>query len=332
VYNEGYGVGILGVGKYLPGKIINSEDIEKKANLTPGEIKVKTGVVTRHIVEEHEKASEMSAAAAKDAMEMASITPEEIGVILGCTSTADYMYPAMACKVHDLLGAKNAAAYDIKANCTAFTVGLGMMNDKMLCDPNISYSVVIGTAIQSRYTNWEDPNTAIYFGDGVGAAVLGKVPKGYGVLACETFTNSRVYEAVRLRGGGSNHPMRAENINKGLQYQEIGGMEVWKQVIQNQPKVIKSALERIEKTSEDVDFFIFHQASLPLIEFLMGKMKIPAHKTYINVDRVGNTAEASIPLALCEAVYEGRIKRDDLIVLSGVGAGFTFGATILRWY
>ena len=109
-------------------------------------------------------------------------------------------------------------------------------------------------------------------------------------------------------------------------------MEVWKQVIQNQPKVIKRALERIDKTSEDVDFFIFHQASLPLIEFLMGKMKIPAHKTYTNVDRVGNTAEASIPIALCEAVYEGRIKRDDLIVLSGVGAGFTFGATILRWY
>ena len=332
MYNEGYGVGILGVGKYLPGKIVKSEEVERQANLPSGEIKAKTGVVTRHIVEDHDKASEISAAAAKDAMDMASISPEEIGVILGCTSTADYMYPAMACKVHDLLRAKNAAAYDILANCTAFTVGLGMMNDKMLCDPTISYSVVIGTAIQSRYTNWEDPKTAIYFGDGAGAAVLGKVPEGYGVLACETFTNSRVYEAVRLRGGGSNHPMRAENINEGLQYQEVGGMEVWKQVIQNQPKVIKRALEKIEKTTEDVDFFIFHQASLPLIEFLIGKMKISDHKTYTNVARVGNTAEASIPLALCETVHDGRIKRGDLVVLSGVGAGFTFGATILRWY
>lgn len=330
--NNDYGVGIIGLGKCLPKKLINSEDVEKTANLPAGDIEKKTGVKTRFICEDGDTASGLSALAATTALEKARVSAEDLDIIIGCTSSGDYKYPAMACKIHDLIKAKNAGAFDMQANCTSFTIGLSLASDRMHFDPTQKNSLVVGTAIQSRYLNWEDGDSAMYFGDGAAAAVIGQVPKGYGIIAHDTFTNSRAFEAVRLRGGGSTHPLRPENIHEGLQYQEINGMEVWKQVVQNQPKSIKRVLEKAGKTAKDVDFFIFHQANLRLIEFLMAKMKLDMSKTFTNVGKYGNTAEASIPLALCEAVENNKIKRGDLVLLSGVGAGFTFGSILMKWY
>ena len=174
----------------------------------------------------------------------------------------------------------------------------------MAMDSTIEYAVVVGTAVQSPFIDWTD-RESIYFGDGAGAAVLGRVPTGYGILCRDLFTNPVVYDSVRLRGGGSSHPMRAENVSEGLQFYEMNGMEVWKQVIQYQPRVIRGALAKIGKTVEDVDFFIFHQANLRLIEYLMAKMHQPMSRTYTNVERIGNTADASIALALAGAVRRG---------------------------
>jgi 3-oxoacyl-[acyl-carrier-protein] synthase-3 len=151
-------------------------------------------------------------------------------------------------------------------------------------------------------------------------------------LASEILTNGTVFDSVRLRGGGSSFPLRPDNVGDGLQYYEMNGMEVWKQVIQHQPKVLRKALEKIGKAPEDVDFFIFHQANLNLIQFLMAKMKQPMTKTYTNVAEIGNTADASMAIALCDAMQLGLLKHDDLVVISGVGAGFTFGATTMKWY
>jgi 3-oxoacyl-[acyl-carrier-protein] synthase-3 len=238
----------------------------------------------------------------------------------------------MACKVQQLIGANNAGSYDILANCTGFQVGLATVADRMKADPTIKYGLVLGTAIQSRYLDFSDIDSALFNGDGSGAALLGRVPKGYGILETEIFTNPKVYESVRLRGGGSSFPMRPENINKGLQYIEMNGMEVWKEVIQNQPRVIRRLMKKMKKNIKDVDFFIFHQANLHLIEYLMGKMKLPMEKTYVNVTDIGNTADASMAIALCDAVNGKMINNSDLMVITGVGAGFTFGATAIRWY
>lgn len=331
-YPQEYGIGILGLGRYLPKKALENSEVESLAGLPVGSIEKKTGVKSRYIVEEGETASAMSASSGEQALLRAGVKPEDLDLILGCTFSPDYLTPAMACKVHQLLGAKKAAAFDLLANCTAFQVGLSVASEKMYFDPSLNYSLVLGTAIQSRFIDWRDPNSAIYFGDGSGAAVLGKVPPGYGVLSTANFTNSSVYEAVRIRGGGSSFPLRQENIAEGLQYYEINGMEVWKQVVQNQPTVIKKALEKIGKSVSDVDFFIFHQANLNLIEFLMGKLKLPMTKTFTNVAEIGNTGEASMVIALNDAMQLGLIKRDMIVVVSGVGAGFTFGATVMRWY
>lgn len=329
---EDRGIGVIGVGKYLPAKILRNEEVEARCHLPAGTVQEKTGVLSRHIAADDETASAMSASAAKQALEMAGIHPEQIGLIICCTFTGDYIYPALACKVQELIGAKNAGSFDVMANCTSFQVGLMLASDRMKVDPSLKYALVIGTALQSRYINWSDPESAMYFGDGAGAAILGAVPADYGILASDVFTNSTVFEAVRLRGGGSSHPMRADNIHEGLQYYEMNGMEVWKQVMQNQPKAIKRALGKIGKTTDDGDFFIFHQANLNLIKFIMGRMKQPMEKTFTNVDEIGNTADASLAIALYEAVVQQHIKRDHLVIISGVGAGFTFGASVIRWY
>ena len=327
-----YGVGIIGVGKYIPNKLISNEQIEEWTNLPAGTIFEKTGIERRYVVEENETASNMSVIASKKAIKMAGIKPEQIDLIICATFTGDYIYPAMACKVQAELGAKNAGSFDLLANCTGFQVALGVASDRMSVDPDIRFALVIGTALQSRFINWNDPNSAIYFGDGAGAAVLGFVPQDYGVLCTDIFSNGKVFDSVRLRGGGSSYPMRADNVNDGLQYYEINGLEVWKQLIQFQPVAIRRSLEKIGKGIGDIDLFIFHQANLRLIEYLMAKMRLPMTKTYTNVTEIGNTADASIAIALCEAVELNLIRRDQLVIISGVGAGFTFGSSVLRWY
>jgi 3-oxoacyl-[acyl-carrier-protein] synthase III len=330
--NEAAGIGVIGTGRYVPEKSISNEQIERQCGLDAGSILKKTGIKRRYIVEDHETASSMSAECSRQALEAANIHPDQVGLIICCTFTGDYVYPALACKVQSLIGAKNAGAFDLMANCTSFQVGLTVASDRMKCDPTISYALVIGVALQSRYIDWSDSESAIYFSDGAGAAILGKVPSGYGVLASDLFTNSRVFEAVRLRGGGSSHPMRLENVQEGLQYYEMNGLEVWKQVMQFQPKAVKRVLAKIGKTTDDVDFFIFHQANQNLIYFLMERMRQPLEKTLVNVDEIANTADASLAIALHDAVVTKKIKRNDLVVITGVGAGFTFGASAVRWY
>jgi 3-oxoacyl-[acyl-carrier-protein] synthase-3 len=326
------GIGILGMGKLVPQTLMANAGIEAAAGLEPGWIEKKTGVRARYVAAEGDTCSGLSAQACRTALEVAGVSPEQIGLVVAATFTADYVMPAVACKVHQLLGTKRAAAFDLMANCTGFQVALNVAADKLACDPSVSHALVLGAALQSRFVNWNDPNSALYFGDGFGAAVLGPVPPGYGFLAHDVFSNTSVYESVRIRGGGSSHPIRPENVHDLLNYYEINGMDVWKQVAQNQPVVIKRVLAKAGLAVEDVDFFIFHQANLHLITYLMGKMKLPMSRTYTNVAEIGNTAEASMAIALCEAAEKKLIKKDDIVVISGVGAGFTFGASVMRWW
>jgi 3-oxoacyl-[acyl-carrier-protein] synthase-3 len=325
-------IGILGVGKCVPSQLLTNEDVERGCGLELGTIEAKTGVKKRYIASDSETASELSARACSDALDFAKVSPAEVSTLIACTFTADYVMPALACKVHQILGTSNAGAFDLMANCTGFQVGLNVMADRMACDQAQKYGLVLGAALQSRYVNWSDPDSCMYFGDGFGAALLGEVPDGYGFLAHDVFSNTSVYESVRIRGGGSSFPMRPENINSLLNYYEINGMEVWKQVVQNQPKVMKNALSKAGLSIDDVDFFIFHQANMNLISYLLGKMKVDMSKTHANVTEIGNTAEASMAIALCEAVQQKKIKHGDIVVISGVGAGFTFGASVLKWW
>ncbi len=326
------GAGVIGVGRYVPSRRVGNDEVAAWTGVSAETIEAKTGVAFRHLAADDETASGMAAEAAGQALVMAGVDPARVGVIIACTFTGDYIYPAMACRVQKLIAAKNAGSFDLMANCTGFQVGLDVVASRMIVDRTIDYAIVLGVALQSRFINWSDPNSAIYFGDGASAALLGRVPTGFGVIATDIYSNPAAFESVRMRGGGSSHPMRPDNVGQGLQYYEVDGLEVWKQVVRYQPKSIRQALEKVGMTTDDVNFFIFHQANLRLIEYLMAKMRKPMSMTYTNVAEIGNTADASIGIALCDAVRAGALTRGDVVVVSGVGAGFTFGTSVLRWY
>lgn len=328
---EAYGVSVVGVGTYVPHRVVTNEEVSRLTGVPAARILEQTGIRERRIVAEGETPSSISVHAARQALAHAGISAQDVGLVVGCRYAADYLFPAMACKVADSIGASQAGAFDVVGNCTGFQIGLSIASDRLRSDPSIRTALVLGTAVQSPFLDRRDPES-MYFGDGAGAAVLGRVPAGYGVLATELYTNGSAYESVRLRGGGAAFPIRRENVDEGLQFYEMKGLDVWKQVVLHQPRVVRRALEKIGATVEDVDFFIFHQANLRLIEYLMSKMHKPMNQTFTNVAELGNTADASLAIALAGAVQAGCLHRDDLLVVSGVGAGFTFGATVIRWY
>ena len=326
------GTRITGTGYAIPSILLSNELLSSRCGMSVQEIEDKTGIQSRYMVSENETASLLSARAAEDAMEDSGIVAADIDLIIGCTFSGDYRYPALACKIQDLISAENAGSFDIMANCTGFQVGLMTASDRLKADLDLKHILVVGTAVQTPFVKPDDAGTSIFFGDGAGAVIMSRAPRKYGVLSNYLTANTKVYESVRLRGGGSHFPYPKGKDDRHLFYYEMNGLEVWKQVAQNQPKVIRKALDKASLGLEDVDFFIFHQANLRLIEFLMGRFKKPMSMTHTTMERYGNTADASIAITLSEAAKEGKIKRDDIVVVSGVGAGFIFGATIIRWY
>ena len=331
ISNISYGIGVLGTGKYIPSHLLENSKIENLSNLPENTILEKTGIKTRYIASKGETASKMASLSAREAVKNANIDVKNVGLIICATFTGDYRYPALACKIQKDIGATNAGAFDIMANCTGFQIAISTATEKMLLNPEIKYALVIGLALQSPFIDWGDSNSSIYFGDGAGAAILGRVPKNYGILSTDIYSNSDAYESVRLRGSGSQYPMSKDNLDPKLSYYEINGLEVWRQLIKYQPGSIKRALKKIKLSIEDVDYFIFHQANLLLIKYLMAKMKVSLSKTITNVEKYGNTADASLAIALDDANREKRLSKDDIIVVSGVGAGFIFGTSIIRW-
>jgi len=317
------GIGITGLGKYVPKQQVTTDAIAERLQVTSQSIVQKTGIKSRHYVAQEESASWMSAEAAKEALKNAGVKPEEISLIIGCTTSGDDVFPAMACKVQDSLGARNAGAFDLSASAAAFPIGVSIAADRLRCDESLQHALVVGTAVQSHHINWADSKLSVLLGDGSGAALLSRVPKGYGVLSSEVLSHGQIYDAARLRSG---------NGSGGSNFIEMDGLVMGREFLKYQPVVIEKALKKAGLKMKDVDMFVFHQANLRLIQFFMDRVKLPMSKTYTNVERFGNTAEASVPMALCEAVQAEKIKRNHIVVLSGVGAGCVLGATVLKWY
>lgn len=328
---EDFGIGITGLGKGLPARKVTSQELAGKVGKTAAWIIEKTGIESRHYVSGSESASGLSAGAARQALERAGVKAEEVNLILGCTFSGDYVMPAMACRLQALLGAGKAMAFDISASSSGFLAALGAARDRLRCDPETKHILIAAAAVQSPYLDWEKPEVSVIFGDGAAAALVSRVPKGYGLLATESFCDGRAFEALRLRGGGSSFPLRPENAGGKLQYIEMDGLSVGRAYLKYLPEVMTGALKKSGLAMEDVDLFLFHQANLRMIEILMKRMNLPMSKTHTNVERFGNIGDASLALALCEAAEAGRIRGGQTILLASVGAGCTFTAALLRW-
>jgi len=331
ISNE-YGVGILAASHYLPENIQTNEELcQVLSDTTPEWIVAKTGIKRRYIATEKDSASSMSTAAVLKILLEKQIDINEVGLIIVATFSPDYMFPPVSAKIHKNLKAKNAQIIDINTNCTGFIAALTIASDRMRVDSSIKYSLVIGVELHTRFINQKDKETAIFFSDGAGAALLGKVPKGFGVINSNFHTDSSTYESVRFRGGGSSYPFANRAFSEDIDFIEMNGLATWKQAITNLPIVIKNLLDKSTLKVDDIDFCLFHQANLNLIQYVMAKLKIPISKTYTNVEEIGNTGSASVGIALSEAMALGKIKSGDKVLLAGVGAGFNFGASLWKF-
>lgn len=327
-----YGIGILGASHYLPEKIqTNDELCEVMTDVTPEWILTKTGIKRRYIATRDDSSSSMATIAAKKMLDKFNISPDKISLIVTATFSPDYMFPPVSAKIQMNLNAKNAQIIDVNTNCTGFVTALTVASDRMRIDDTYEYALVIGVELHTRFINPQDKETAIFFSDGAGVALLGKVKKGLGIINSNFHTDSSTYESVRFRGGGSSYPFLNRLFTPEIDYIEMNGLATWKQAITNLPKVIKDLLLKSDLKMEEIDFCIFHQANLNLIQYIMAKLKIPLDKTYTNVEEIGNTGSASIGIALSEAIELSKVKSGQKVLLAGVGAGFNFGASIWQF-
>ena len=273
--------------------------------------------------------------AAKKAILSSKISKDDIGLVIGCTFTPDYRFPGLAVKVHKDLGLKNSGAFDLSANCTGFQQGIDIACKTIALNSDIKFILVIGCCIQSHLLDWQKPENCIFYGDGAGAAIIGRVPKNYGLISSINFCESSAYDDVRLRGGGNLFPYEQKKLNKkkikDFRY-DMDGIETWKYAITYMPSTILKLLKKNNLKINEINFFIFHQANKNLLNFILKKLKIPIKKTIINVHKYGNTGDASIAIALDEAVKKNKIKKGDRVIISGIGAGFIFGASLIKWY
>jgi len=329
------GVGILGTGRSFGSIVETNAELCERAlyGVTPEWIAEKTGILQRRRIAPGQTTTTLAVDAARQAMASARVTPDELGMVVVSTFSSDYLFPAVSARVHRELGLRGGQFYDLQANCTGFVSAMTAVSDRMFRDPNVGHALVIGAEVLSPFVDEGDVETAIYFSDGAGAVVLGPVEDGHGVQAAAFHADSTNAEAVRLRGGGSSFPYPRKGLaaEPELATMEQNGLATWKQAVTHLPGTIRRACEAAGWPLDSVDLFVFHQANLRLIEYVMAKMKVQMSRTFSNVESAGNAGAASIPIALAEAVSAGRISTGDRLVLAGVGAGFTFGASCWTW-
>ncbi|MCM3725663.1 3-oxoacyl-[acyl-carrier-protein] synthase III [Neobacillus bataviensis] len=305
--------GIVGMGRYLPEKILTNHDLEKMMDTSDQWIRTMTGIEERRIAADDETTSDMAFAAAQKAIQDAGITPKDIDLILVATVTPDSPFPSVACRIQERLGATKAAAMDISAACAGFMYGI-ITGKQFIESQAYKYVLVVGVEKLSKITDWNDRNTAVLFGDGAGAAIIGPVSENRGILSFE----------LGADGTGSKHLYQDEYII-------MNGREVFKFAVRQMGESCINVLEKAGLTKEDVDFLIPHQANIRIMEASRQRLELPIEKMSKTVNKYGNTSAASIPISLIEDIEAGRVKDDDLIVMVGFGGGLTWGAIAMRW-
>jgi 3-oxoacyl-[acyl-carrier-protein] synthase-3 len=324
-------VGILGIGSYVPEKIITNHDLEQVIDTSDEWIVERTGIRERRVVQAGEATSDLATKAAEKALSDAGVSAAEIDLIIVATVTPDMMFPSVACLVQDNLKARNAAAFDLTAVCSGFIYGL-VAGSTFIQAGTYKKVLVIGAETLSAIMDWEDRNTAILFGDGAGAVVLGETQPGYGILGVHLGAEGAGGDLLKLPAGGSRQPASAETISNRLHFIHMDGNEVFKFAVKIMGEAANKALESANMSREDVDYLVPHQANMRIIQSAAKRLALPMEKVIVNVDKYGNTSAASIPIALDEGVKSGKIKNGDVIVMVGFGGGLTWGAGVLKWY
>ncbi|HON46952.1 MAG: ketoacyl-ACP synthase III [Kiritimatiellae bacterium] len=317
---------ITGVGKALPEKRLTNADLEKMVETSDAWIRQRVGIRERRIAAPGEYASDLAARAAAAALAQSGIAADQIDLILVATSTPDTIYPSVACLVQKAIGALHAGVLDISAACTGFVYGANLAWG-MIRSGLAKHVLVIGAEVNSAIVNWKDRDTCILFGDGAGAAVFSvHASDTEGVLSAKLGGDGNLTDLLEIANSGVR-----PNPDVPGRYITMQGNEVFKQAVRNMSECAVCALDRAGLSSNDISLMIAHQANTRIIDAVARRLDLPSEKVFVNIADYGNTSAATIPIALCEALEQGRVKKGDVLVLVAFGAGLTWGALTLRW-
>ncbi len=328
--NKTYGISMIGIGACVPESVVTNDDLTKLVDTSDEWVRTRTGIRQRQVVSGDETVADLAIAAAKDALASAGISGEEIELIIVGTSTPDTIYPAVSCQVQHAIGAKNAAGFDMALACSGFVYGT-VTAQQFLKNGMYKKALVIGADIHSRFVDWYDRNTCVLFADGAGAAVLvAEEGAEDNFLASDLHIDGSKGGELTLYNETENCPLVAPR-SSASPHVSMNGREMFKFAVGVVPKSIKATLERAGIELEDVDHLVLHQANIRIMQAMSEKLNIPPEKMITNLEHIGNTSAASIPIALNEAVLKGEVKPGELLVFCGFGAGVAWGTTILRW-
>lgn len=322
-------VGIIGVGEYLPHKVLTNADLEKIVDTSDEWITTRTGIKERRLASQHEAASDLATFAARHALKDSGTKPQDLDLIIVATITPDMQFPATSCFVQARLGAKHAVCFDISAACAGFVYAI-VVAQQFIVQGTYRNALVIGAEVLSSITDWQDRNTCVLFGDGAGAAVLSEVKSG-GILSVYLGTDGLSADLLMLPGGGSRNPASHKTIDNHMHYIKMRGNELFKLAVKLMSEAATVALKRAGLKCADVDLVIPHQANVRILMATAKKLGLPKEKIYLNIKEYGNMSSASTATALCEAVKSGRIKKGDIVLLDAFGAGLVWGACVIKW-
>jgi 3-oxoacyl-[acyl-carrier-protein] synthase-3 len=321
---------ITGWGMAIPSRVLTNADLEKMVETNDEWIRSRTGIRERHIVSEDETTATLARDAALNALRVANLNPNDVELIIVSTSSPEHIFPATACLVQDWIGATHAGAFDLLAACSGFIFALNMAS-QAIRSGSVQNAIVIGAETLSRFVDWEDRDTCILFGDGAGAFVLQAGDEPGGVLSAIMRSDGSGGDLLSVPAGGSRMPANADTILNKQHTIHMSGREVFRFATRVMGQATKEAVASAQLKFEDIHLVIPHQANLRIIEAAMRGLEVPLAKCFINVERYGNTSTASIPIATCEAVQQGRLQAGDNTVFVGFGAGLTWGAAVVRW-
>jgi 3-oxoacyl-[acyl-carrier-protein] synthase-3 len=320
---------ITGTGSYAPGKVLSNADLERMVATSDQWITERTGIRARYIVGPGEACSDLAVRAARRALDAAKIRAADLDMILLATCTGDYPLPATACLIQHQLGATKAAACDISAACCGFVYALSMADAYV--KTGMRHVLVVGSEVMSAITDWADRNTCVLFGDGAGAAVVSASDGARGILSTHLRSDGALWELIAVPGGGSRLPPCEKVIAEKLNCIKMKGNETFKVAVRTLEEIARETLAANNLTVADLDLYVPHQANVRILTAVADRLELSLDKVMLNLDRYGNTSAASIPIALDEAVRQGRIKDGSLIMLGAFGAGLTWASALIRW-
>lgn len=321
---------ITALGTYVPPRVLTNKDFEKMVETNDEWILTRTGIRERHVVDQGVATSDLAVEAARLALSRRGIAPTEIEAIVVATVTPDMLFPSTACLVQHKLGAKGAWGFDLSAACSAFVYALQAGAQFILSGAHKKV-LVIGADVMSSILDYTDRATCILFGDGAGAVVLESSEDGEGIVDFHHEVDGSGGCSLYMPGGGSLHPSTHETVDKKMHFVHQDGQAVFKYAVKKMGEACEKVLQRNGISAADIDCFIPHQANKRIINATAERVGLDPESVIINIDRYGNTTAGTIPLAMQTAMEEGKLKKGDLVLLASVGAGFTVGATLLRW-